>query len=103
MPQGLEVFDSNGVSTVDTSTNVALFLGIFSVGGEGSAKSGQITNPLLANGRPFHFLIVGRIPSAQLNQEVEISFSGTTLNWSYPQDEATFANRPPTTIMYGTY
>jgi hypothetical protein len=99
---GVQVWAPDGTILIDTNTSVALILGTFAIGGTGSPQSGSVTDARLANGRPYAFMLLGGIPGAN-NQEAEVTVSGTTVTWRYPNADPTFANRPAVTIMYGTF
>lgn len=103
MATGLQVWSPSGALMIDTSTSVVLMLGTFAVGGQGTPQSGSIYDARLSNGRPFYFMLLGGIPGVD-NNEVNVTFSGDTLTWSYPKPDGSAGNiRPNATIMYGTY
>lgn len=56
MPQGMQVFKSNGELLIDTSTYVGNFINSFTT----NQASGSVTNSMLATGTPFAFAVTGK-------------------------------------------
>ena len=80
MPQGLQIWDANGVSVLDATTRAGLIIGNASTG----VSDGSVTDSRLGFGTPFWFctlksFTVGDIPIIPI-----ISFSGTTITWQFP-------------------
>lgn len=78
MPQGLQIWDANGVSMLDTSTYTCRLIGIASANG----VSGSATFPDLNTGTPFAYFnpfFTGDVTGYNPN----ISISGTTVFWVY--------------------
>ena len=92
----LTLYNSAGVPTLDGSRRIAKFLGELTIGGVGSAQSGSITHSSLNDAQPFAFQLTNG-QSADNEEAATISFSGITLNWSFPE----FSSRPETRIVYG--
>lgn len=106
MPQGMQVFKSNGDLLIDTSTLVGNVINSFTT----TAKTGRITNDLLTTGTPFGFATVGSIPTgnsgAPSYREAPawptVSISGNTLSWSW-SEEYNVPVSNPITIIYGVF
>lgn len=97
---GLQIFDATGALMLDTDTIVVSALGVFTIGGPGSAQSGSFTDARLLSGDPLHqvqyvqmeeVIFIGYIPT--------VTFSGTTVNWSFPKTYG--GGFPVSKIMYG--
>jgi len=100
---GLEVWAQNGTQLIGATTSVILQFGIITIGGVGAPQSGAIADGRFGLGRPYFFQLLGGIPGYD-NREAVISISGTTLSWNFPEaDGSQSANRPSTTILYGTF
>ena len=91
MPQGLQVFDAAGNVIVDTSTRLGRVLGSATIGPSGS---GSITNASFALGTPWCMIYNS---SSFPTYEPVISFSGTSLLWSFAYTSSSY------TIVYGIY
>lgn len=78
MPQGLQVWDATGALLVDTSIKIGRIYGQISKVGSGAAGSQVI--PEWSKGTPFWLLI--QVPTTGTYEQVSITRTGTTLNWS---------------------
>lgn len=101
MPQGIEIYNSSGTKTFDSSESIVKFFGELNIGVSftGSASSGSITDSrFTAYASNIPFFIITKGGFWDLYQVPQISISGNTLSWNFPGDE-----RPDTTIIYGIY
>ena len=78
MPQGWQAFDASGNLIVDVSTRLGRVLGVQTLT---AATGGSVTNANFASGTPFWMLSNVSVAGAR---QPEITFSGTTLSWSFP-------------------
>ena len=96
MPAGFQAWDASGNTVVDLSTRLGRILGVHTTG----SSNGSITNAGLAQGTPF--ALVSQPNSTVANggtfyPSPTVSFSGTTMSWTFPGTGA------PSTIVYGVY
>lgn len=103
MAVGLKIWNASGVVTLDSTTRVGKIIGSFSIGGAGTAQTGSVTDSKLALGTPFNFAILtSSFPGT--DKYPSFSFSGTTLNWSYPDPSSTLSSSRPThDVIYGIF
>ena len=89
---GLQVFDANGNTVMDTSTRLGRVLGIAVIT---AGVSGSLTNNGFYEGTPF-FQAMGDYGSRVVGPA--LSVSGNTLSWSWPA-----ASSGEYRIIYGIY
>lgn len=94
----LTLYNSAGAVTLDGSRRVAKFLGEASIGGSGSASTGTITDARFALAQPFAFAVPDDA-SWDHGDDASVSFSGTTLTWTFPA----YSSKPITKIIYGIF
>lgn len=109
--QGLQVFDEQGVVTLDVTDRITKILGEVIIPKEVEQDTGSVVDPELALGTPFFFCVgnealkdgyvdpkgwhhgfwriansggsVGFYPGLEIPAyDVQVSFDGTTMNWS---------------------
>lgn len=99
----MKVWNAAGVLTLDSTTRVGKILGNFSIGGAGTSQTGSVTDSGLSMGTPFYFAtITSGFPG--YDKYPLFSFSGTTLNWSYPDADSTYlSSRPTHDVIYGIF
>lgn len=106
MPQGLQVFDSNGVIVFDVTDRLSRVLGIITT----TASNGSISDPGLLTGTPWWMIIDdwgGASDTYSLTTSVPlITASGSTLSWApQPGLAPGYATMPirPVQLIYGVY
>lgn len=72
MPQGLQVWDADGVPQLDTSTQTSTIL--TSIDAKAPSATLTYTNAALSQGTPFY--IVSPISSPYVSTDIEVSFNG---------------------------
>lgn len=97
MPQGLEVFNEQGLSVFNSADRVVRIIGVIT-GTEAAPSSGSVTVPLeyFSNNTLFYFLTetaVGLTPLGKALSEARINVSGSTISYS----------SVPCNIIYGVY
>lgn len=97
MPQGLEVFNEQGLSVFNSADRVVRIIGVIA-GTEATPSSGSVTVPLeyFSNNTLFYFLTetaVGLTPLGKALSEARINVSGNTISYS----------SVPCNIIYGVY
>ena len=111
MPSGMQVWDASGNLVFNIDTNVVKFLGVISVGKDytGATTSGTVTDSRFTayTGHTPFFTAVGAGISDE-GYDVQVSISGNTLTWTFPQATPQYLggvliNRPNRTILYGIY
>lgn len=95
VPQGLQVFDRGGNIVLDITDRLSRVLGSVNTG----AVAGSTSNAALSSGTPWHMNTNadGTIMGTSDAQCV-VSFSGTTMSWSYGAGTAKNVD-----ILYGVY
>lgn len=95
----IQIWDETGFQILDTESSVALILGSVLIGGDNQSQSGSFTDSRLPLGRPYSLVtslevtgFIGYIPT--------ITFSGTTVSWSWPQQYGAISY-PRTRFIYG--
>lgn len=83
MPQGLQVWDENGVLKSDTNTTFGRFLGTIIIPYPTGNASGSVTHPGFAYGTPI-WIMAGTTSSYVVSPIIQVE--GTTLTWSYNFD-----------------
>ena len=96
MPQGLQVWDEDGVEILNTSTRTLIYLGILDI--TGSAGSGSVTNSRFSKGTPWW---VWNCPVSSAGHKVNVSVSGNTLSWTYTKEFYAVALISPIKLIYG--
>lgn len=92
MPQGLEVYDANGVLVIGITDRLQRVLGSVYTG----TGAGSLTVPGFASGVPFYFVRRdGNLDSINTLQPKNVTVQGNTLSWS--------ADGQALTILYGVY
>lgn len=99
MPQGLEVYNSSGVLTFSTADYLARICGIIFT----DQTAGSVNIPLLATGQAFAFWFSygDHAYYGQAYVRCVPQISGSTLSWSFPNDEGVPSNRNSGYIIYG--
>ena len=97
MPQGLEVFNEQGLSVFNSADRVVRIIGVIT-GTEAAPSSGSVTVPLeyFNNNTLFYFLTetaVGLTPLGKALSGARINVSGSTIVYS----------SVPFNIIYGVY
>lgn len=99
MPQGLQIFDAQGNTLVDTNTRIGTVLGQVNIG----TTNGYVANAAFSNGTPFWFLVSewttfpDRVPKISVSQ-----VSGVwRLNWTWPVSG--YSGNAPCRMVYGVY
>lgn len=95
MEQGLQIWDSNGISILDTNTFTGRLLAIISTGG----ANGSATIPDLATGTPFGVFNAFYTGSNDEGINPNVTFSGTTITWYYNTTPYIYS---PITLINGT-
>ena len=103
MPQGLQVWDNNGLLIVDTTQSVLNLFGKIDIGQPGTAATGSIVDARFqyvvdAKARLMTFLTPTIDASDLLFARPTILLSGHTLSWSWNT-----TSRFPLTLVYGIY
>lgn len=91
--QGLQIWDANGKPVLDTTDRITRVLGQFDTG----TSNGSITDNNLTLGIPWSIATRGSDNGSLSWKNVIISFSGSTLSWTFV---ATPCNN---NIIYGVY
>jgi hypothetical protein len=111
MPSGIQIWDASGNLVFNVDTPVVKFLGLISVGKDytGETTSGTVTDGRFTAyaGHSSFFTAIGAGMSFD-GLDVQVSISGNTLTWTYPQATPAYfggvlINRPNRTILYGIY
>ena len=103
VPQGLQVFDENGNTIVDTSERLTKYLGTFTVPTD--AVSGEIINPEIGDGELWYTIKIEGLSGYHPYQDgVVTSYPRITkgdgkILWSYPSSAARFG----AVVHYGVY
>lgn len=92
MPQGLQVFDENGNTILDTNDKVARFHGSVNIG----SAAGSITVNSLTQGDVFYIVMCS---SPSFWDRPIFSLSGNTISWT--ESSSGFSGQ--TVLYYGTY
>lgn len=114
MADGLQVWDANGVSIFNQTTQVVKFLGTATIGWSpgrtnytGEAASGSIVDARFTQ-YPGHVAFWCRIDGAVNADGYDATWtqSGNSLIWTFPRSQALWLNgslynRPEQTIIYG--
>ena len=106
VPQGLQVFDENGNTIVDTSERLTKYLGSFTV--PTNADSGTVVNSAIGEGDLWYMIIVDNIDPTVLFDYMIFSYPVITkgdgvLYWNYPHSQSAYYRRYGVTIHYGVY
>ena len=111
MPAGLEIFNSSGTSIFQTTSALVKFLGVLQIGADytGETQSGSVTDSRFTayTGHVAFFENTAAAFSTD-GYNADVTLSGNTLSWSYPDPTPYYAggfllNRPNATIIYGIY
>ena len=102
VPQGLQVFDENGNTIVDTSERLTKYLGTFTV--PTNAVSGEIINPEIGDGELWYTIKIEGMSGYVLDEGSVTSYPRITkgdgkILWSYPSSTARFG----AVVHYGVY
>lgn len=106
VPQGLQVFDENGNTMVDTSERITKYLGSFTVPTD--ADSGTITNSEIGDGNLWYTIRVDNVDVSTVWDGVIFQYPIITkgdgmLTWSYPHSTSSTYRRYGVTVYYGVY
>ncbi|UYY77488.1 hypothetical protein [Sphingomonas sp. R1] len=97
---GLEVWrQSDGLKIIDTQDSALLILGSALIGGPNQAQSGSFGDGRLTLGTPW-FLVTSVEVTGFVGYRPNVSFSGTTVTWSWPPQYSGNAY-PRTRFIYG--
>lgn len=96
MPQGLQVWDKNGVLTVDLTDRLGLAIGSVNTG----TSNGSIQVPQFQGNTPFYYALS---LSDNAASSPRISITGTTLSWTFVDItiNGEVAARVPSNIFFG--
>lgn len=102
MPQGLQVFDENGVCVLDVTDRLVKYLGVVQING----TNGSITNDELSDGDLWYYPLNIKTPPLTPSIHTEyhmptITKNGKSISWdygSYPADK-----RLSMVLLYGVY
>lgn len=97
MPQGMQVWDANGVLIMDITDNLPRFIGSVNTG----VIAGSVAIPDFAGGRGFAYStdVTGTYPGDAVNRPIfQVSTSG--ISWDWGSGPPT---RRSTTILYGVF
>lgn len=102
MPQGLQVFDENGVCVLDVTDRLVKYLGVVQING----TNGSITNNELSDGDLWYYPLNIKTPppTPAIHTEYHmptITKNGESISWdygSYPADK-----RLSMVLLYGVY
>lgn len=97
MPQGLQIWDSSGVSVLDTSDRIGLIISSVQTG----VVDGSVTDSRLGVGTPFWFCLLDNYTLGNIPIIPIISLSVNTLSWSFPSYPN--GQRMTCTLYYGVY
>jgi len=95
MPQGLQIWDPNGVPILDTNYDTARILNCFFI----NPGSGSINDARISSGRPFHTYQInfdGSTAAFWGGGALNAYFSGNSLIWTLTGDYGVY-------ISYGVY
>lgn len=95
MPQGIQIFDENGGTSLDTSGATGIIIGVVTVLGK---EIKQIVNPEFSVSRPFSLVVATKQSNAGDNPEV--TFSGNTLTVTGMDDNSSSGTYY---VYYGVY
>lgn len=100
MAFGLEIYNSSGQKFLAITDSLTKYVGIVTLAN--NAANGSQTFAALAGGRPFaEVLRTTTDPTMYLTPQ--ITFSGTTVYWTFPNTGAGTASRAACKIVIGTY
>lgn len=100
MAFALEIYNSSGVKTLSTSDSLTKYVLSFNI--PELTPNGSRVIPELAGGRPFAAVL--RLSTSPFRQFAPlITFSGTTLYWTYGDNMAPYGNHSACQIIVGTY
>lgn len=91
MPQGLQIFDADGIIIFDTNVKAGRVLGTATVA---ASTAGSVSNAGLTTGTPFW--IYQASTTAFFAQAPTITVSGSTLSWAADSQRAGL-------IVYGVF
>jgi len=94
MPHGLRTWDASGNLIIDVSTRLTRIIGTQAI----TPVDGSLSNADFALGTPFWYFT--NVPVGKATPVV--SFSGTTLTWTWPASTTQFP-RDNMTLVYGVY
>lgn len=77
MPQGLQVWDANGVNILDTNNLLGRVLGIREV----ASASGSVTDARISQGRLFYTVYSSAPQTDFLGGPMIVTVSGNTISW----------------------
>lgn len=98
MALGLQIWNSSGQLTLQVSDSLTKYVGTFNLAQ--NASNGSATYAALAGGRPFS--VCWRTSTSPTMYIVPlITFSGTTVYWTYPGGAT--ASRAAVTVVIGVY
>lgn len=92
MADGLKVWNPNGVLVADITSRLPRIIGEISAG----AAGGSINDARLSGGTPFPIVLAPTETGTRAL--INVSISGTTVSWSFPNGGASNY-----TILYGYY
>ena len=94
MPQGLQVWDRNGSSTLDVSDSLTRVLGMIQTKG-GDGDSGSFNDDRLLSGRPWFAIVLQKVEFVM----PAVTISGSTISWASEK----YFNTSACTLYYGVY
>lgn len=98
MTQGLQIFNANGVCTLDVTDNLTRILGIIRSG----TSDGSLYDASLSTGTPWCAVSTTGYGTAPFWQSLYVSFSGNTMYWEHVLTNA-YGLRIDHQIIYGVY
>lgn len=108
VPQGLQVFDENGNTMVDTSERITKYLGSFTVPTD--ADSGTVANSEIGDGDLWYAMVIDSSTPSSVPAGGDVIYSypvitkgDGVLYWNYPHSQTSYYKRYGVTIHYGVY
>lgn len=98
MPQGLQIFDSNGNMTLDVTDRLTRILGEFQTG----TVDGSITDSALSYGMPWIINVDEFQDWVTTAVPITFSFGINTISWHF-EPAYSYLPRRNMKIMYGVY
>jgi hypothetical protein len=100
MTFALEIYNSSGVKTLSTSDALTKYVGSFNI--PELSPNGSVVFPALAGGRPFAAVL--RLSTSPFRQFAPlITFSGTTVYWTFGLNTPPYGNNSACQVIVGTY
>lgn len=90
---------TTGRVKVDASTPTLLFLGVKTIGGEGSPQSGTVVDDRFRWGTPFIFVTHSSFTGRD-GLEASITFNDNVMTWAYPRGGSSASERPAMNFIY---